>query len=120
MSGSVHKGVWVFDQLWVLLSGIDLDDLACFEVKVLEKWGAATATLFADEGVARDLSMSKSTVPLARAKLFEWLKKLKAVIERQHLDRGEAAEPRLISIFEVYRSVLHADHRRDCPSLSLA
>jgi hypothetical protein len=115
----VHQGVWVFDQLLVLLSGIDLDDLA-IEVKVLEEWGAATATVFADEGAARDLSISKSTVPLARAKLFEWLKKLKAVIERQHLDRREAAEPRLISIFEVYRSVLHADHRRDRPSLSLA
>jgi hypothetical protein len=37
--------------------------------------------------------MSKSTVPFARGNLFEWLKKLKAVIERQHLDRREAAEP---------------------------
>jgi hypothetical protein len=44
------------------------------------------------EGAARHLSMSKSTVPL-RGNLFEWLKNLKAVIERQHLDRGEPAEP---------------------------
>jgi hypothetical protein len=39
LSGSVHKGVWVSDQLLVLFSGIDLDDLAYFEVKVLEQWG---------------------------------------------------------------------------------
>ena len=38
LSGSVHKGVWVSDQLLVLLSGIDLDDIACFEIKVLEEW----------------------------------------------------------------------------------
>ena len=38
LSGSVHKGVWVSDQLLVLLSGIDLDDMACFEIKVLEEW----------------------------------------------------------------------------------
>jgi hypothetical protein len=37
-SGSVHRGVWVSDQLLVLLSGIDLDDVACFEIKVLEEW----------------------------------------------------------------------------------
>jgi len=37
-SGSVHKGVWVSDHLLVLLSGIDLDDVACFEIKVLEEW----------------------------------------------------------------------------------
>jgi hypothetical protein len=36
--GSVHKGVWVSDQLLVLLSGIDMDDIACFEIKVLEEW----------------------------------------------------------------------------------
>jgi hypothetical protein len=38
LSRSVHKGVWVSDQLLVLLSGIDLDDLACFEIKVIEEW----------------------------------------------------------------------------------
>jgi hypothetical protein len=38
LSGSVHKGVWVSDQLLVLLSGIRLDDMACFEIKVLEEW----------------------------------------------------------------------------------
>jgi hypothetical protein len=38
LSGSVHKGVWVSDQLSVLLSGIELDDMACFEIKVLEEW----------------------------------------------------------------------------------
>src|SRR6516225_6325130 len=32
-SGSVHQGVWVSDQLLVLLSGIEFDDLACFEIK---------------------------------------------------------------------------------------
>ena len=37
-SGSVHQGVWVSDQLLVLLSGIEFDDLACFEIKVLEEW----------------------------------------------------------------------------------
>ena len=37
-SGSVHSGVWVSDQLLVFLSGIDLDDVACFEIKVLEEW----------------------------------------------------------------------------------
>jgi len=81
--------------------------------------GAATATLFAAKECP-DISRCRSTVPFARGNLFEWRKKLKAVIERQHLDRGEAAEPGVISIFEVYRSVLHADHRGDRPSLSLA
>jgi hypothetical protein len=38
LSGSVHKGVWVSDQLLVLLSGIELEDMACFEIKVLEEW----------------------------------------------------------------------------------
>jgi hypothetical protein len=33
--GSGHA---VTIQLLVLLSGIDLDDLACFEIKVLEEW----------------------------------------------------------------------------------
>jgi len=37
-SGSAHRGVWVCDQLLVLLSGIDLNDMACFEIKVLEEW----------------------------------------------------------------------------------
>jgi hypothetical protein len=37
-AGPAHKGVWVSDQLLVLLSGIDLNDTACFEIKVLEEW----------------------------------------------------------------------------------
>jgi hypothetical protein len=65
------------------------------------------------------LPMSKLTLPLACGNLFEWLKKLKVVIERQHLDRRDVTEPRVISIFEVDRSILYADHRGDCPSLNL-
>src|SRR5262245_6737340 len=71
------------------------------------------------DGAARHLSMSKLTVPVVRGNLFEWLKQLKVVIERLHLDRGELAETGVISIFEVYHSVLHADHRGDRPSLCL-
>ena len=70
-------------------------------------------------GAARHLSISRLTVPVPRGNLFEWLKKLQVVIERHHLDHGDVAEPRVISIFEVYCSVLHAGHRGDHPSLSL-
>jgi len=38
VSGSAEIGVRVSDQLLVLLSGIDVTDIACFEVKVLEEW----------------------------------------------------------------------------------
>jgi hypothetical protein len=38
LAGPVHKGVWVSDQLLVLLSGIDLNVVACLEIKVLEAW----------------------------------------------------------------------------------
>src|SRR3974377_1996460 len=81
--------------------------------------GAATVTLFAAKGAALHLSISKLTVPVAQVNLFEWLKKLKVVIDPQHLDRGEVTKPRVISILEIYRSVLHADHRGHCPSLCL-
>jgi hypothetical protein len=33
MTARVHKGVWVSDRPLVLLSGIDLDDMACFEIE---------------------------------------------------------------------------------------
>jgi hypothetical protein len=72
------------------------------------------------ERAAMHLSMANSTVPFGRGNLFAGLKKLKAVVDRQHLDSGNVAEPGVISLFEVYRSVLHADHRGDRPSLSLA
>ena len=40
------------------------------------------------KGAALHLSISKLTVPVVRVNLSEWLKKLKVVIDPQHLDRG--------------------------------
>jgi hypothetical protein len=34
----VHPGVWVSDRLLVHLSNVKLDDMACFEIKVYERW----------------------------------------------------------------------------------
>jgi hypothetical protein len=33
-----HRGVWVSDRLLVLLSGIELGDIACFEIRVPKEW----------------------------------------------------------------------------------
>jgi len=37
----------------------------------------------------------------------------------QHVHRRDVAEPGIISAFDVYRSVLHADHGSDRPSVNL-
>jgi hypothetical protein len=37
-SVSEHRGVWVSDRLLVLLAGIELDDMACFEIRVPREW----------------------------------------------------------------------------------
>jgi hypothetical protein len=34
----LHRGVWVSDRLLVLLSNIELEDIACFEIRVSEPW----------------------------------------------------------------------------------
>jgi hypothetical protein len=38
MSGSVHTGVWVSDKLLVHQSDIDLNEMACFQIKVSKEW----------------------------------------------------------------------------------
>jgi hypothetical protein len=37
-SQAEHRGVWVCDRLLVLLSGIELGDVACFEIRVPREW----------------------------------------------------------------------------------